>query len=119
MTTSAARRWCRQPSAAATRTQVQRCRLQRWRNMSDMRQKPASAGRGLTRRRAFGIVAAAAGLPLMIAAVRATAPHGRFFDWQGEVLGGLAELSLWHTDEAAARRSIHKVEAEIARYERI
>jgi thiamine biosynthesis lipoprotein len=87
--------------------------------MSDMQQRPASARRGLTRRRAFGIVAAAAGLPLMIAAVRATAPHGRFFDWQGEVLGGLAELSLWHTDEAAARRAIHKVEAEIARYERI
>ncbi len=77
------------------------------------------AARDLTRRRAVRIVAAAAGLPLMIAAVRATAPAGRLFDWQGEVLGGLAELSLWHTDEAAARRTIHKVEAEIARYERI
>jgi FAD:protein FMN transferase len=74
---------------------------------------------GLTRRRAFRIVAAAAGLPLMIAAVRATAPGGRLFDWQGEVLGALAELSLWDTDAAAARRTIRKVEAEIARYERI
>jgi thiamine biosynthesis lipoprotein len=79
----------------------------------------AGATRGLTRRRAIRIVAAAAGLPLMIAAVRATAPGGRLFDWQGEVLGALAELSLWHTDEAAARRTIHKVETEIARYERI
>jgi FAD:protein FMN transferase len=74
---------------------------------------------GLTRRRAIRIVAAAAGVPLMIAAVRATAPGGRWFDWQGEVLGALAELSLWHTDEAAARRTIRKVETEIARYERI
>ena len=89
--------------------------------MSDTQSNPTLAGavRGLTRRRAVRIVAAAAGLPLMIAAVRATAPRGRLFDWQGEVLGGLAELSLWHTDEAAARRTIHKVEAEIARYERI
>jgi FAD:protein FMN transferase len=89
--------------------------------MSDTRSNGTLAGpaRGLTRRRAIRIVAAAAGLPLMIAAVRATAPAGRLFDWQGEVLGGLAELSLWHTDEAAARRTIRKVEAEIARYERI
>jgi thiamine biosynthesis lipoprotein len=89
--------------------------------MSDTRSNgtPAGPARGLTRRRAIRIVAAAAGLPLMIAAVRATAPAGRLFDWQGEVLGGLAELSLWHTDEAAARRTIRKVEAEIARFERI
>ena len=65
------------------------------------------------------IVAAAAGLPLMIAALRATVPAGQLFNWQGEVLGGLAELSLWHTDEAAARRAMRKVEAEIARYELI
>ena len=36
----------------------------------------AGAARAVTRRRAFRIVAAAAGLPLMIAAVRATAPSG-------------------------------------------
>jgi FAD:protein FMN transferase len=75
--------------------------------------------RGVTRRRAFRIVAAGAGLPLMIAGLRATVPAGRLFNWQGEVLGGLAELSLWHTDEAMARRAIRKVEAEIARYEGI
>ena len=80
--------------------------------------RPAATG-GLTRRRALRIVAAAAGLPVMIAAVRATAPPGRMFEWQGEVLGGLAELSLWHTDETAARRAIRKVESEIARHERI
>jgi thiamine biosynthesis lipoprotein len=88
--------------------------------MSDKQQSVTSdPARGLTRRRAIRIGAAAAGLPLMIAAVRATAPGGRLFDWQGEVLGALAELSLWHTDEAAARRTIRKVETEIARYERI
>jgi FAD:protein FMN transferase len=89
--------------------------------MSDTQQNPTvpPAARGLTRRRAVRIVAAAAGLPLMIAAVRATVPAGRLYNWQGEVLGALAELSLWHTDEAAARRAIRKVEGEIARYESI
>ena len=89
------------------------------RQQSDAQQRATSGLRGLTRRRAVRIVAAAAGLPLMIAAVRATAPAGRLFDWQGEVLGAFAELSLWHTDEAAARRAIRQVEGEIARYERI
>src|SRR5712691_8824309 len=74
---------------------------------------------GLTRRRAIRIVAAAAGLPLVIAAVRATAPAGQFFTWQGDVLGALAELTLWHTDAALARRAILKTRSEIARYERI
>jgi FAD:protein FMN transferase len=79
----------------------------------------SSALRGVTRRRAFRIVAAAAGLPLMIAGLRATVPAGQLFTWQGEVLGGLAELSLWHTDQAAARRAMRKVEAELARFEAI
>jgi FAD:protein FMN transferase len=79
-----------------------------------------SAGaRGLTRRRAIGVVAAGAGLPLMIAAVRATAPSGQMFSWQGDVLGAYSELTLWHTDVALARRAVLKVRTEIERYERI
>jgi thiamine biosynthesis lipoprotein len=74
---------------------------------------------GVTRRRAIRIVAAAAGLPLLIAAVRATAPSGQLFSWQGEVLGALSELTLWHTDAALAQRTILRVRGEIARYERI
>ena len=73
----------------------------------------------LTRRRVIRIVAAAAGLPLTIAAVRATAPPAQMFHWQGEVLDAVSELTLWHTDAALCRRTIAKVEAEIARYERI
>jgi FAD:protein FMN transferase len=83
------------------------------------RETTAVTARHPTRRRALRIVAAAAGLPLMIAAVRATAPAGQFFNWQGEVLGALSELTLWHTDAALARRTILKVRSEIARYERI
>jgi FAD:protein FMN transferase len=72
-----------------------------------------------TRRRAVRIVAAAAGLPLLIAAVRAAAPAGQLFRWQGEVLGALSELTLWHTDAALAQRTIVRVRGEIARYERM
>jgi thiamine biosynthesis lipoprotein len=73
----------------------------------------------VTRRRAIRIVAAAAGLPLLVAGVRATAAKERFFRWQGEVLGAAAELTLWHWDEALARRTILKTRAEIERHERI
>ena len=75
--------------------------------------------RKVTRRRAFRIVAAAAGLPLLIAGVRATLPKPRFFSWQGEVLGAASELTLWHSDEALARRAILKARHEIERYENI
>jgi FAD:protein FMN transferase len=77
------------------------------------------AGGRLTRRRAIRIVAAAAGLPLMIAAVRATAPPAQLFHWRGEVLDEDAELTLWHTDAALCQRTFLRVRAEIARYERI
>jgi thiamine biosynthesis lipoprotein len=77
------------------------------------------AGPNLTRRRTLRIVAAAAGLPLLIAALRATAPQGQLHRWQGEVLGALSELTLWHTDAAFAQRTVLRVRDEIARYERI
>jgi len=74
---------------------------------------------GLTRRRALRIVAATAGLPLMIAAVRATVPKGQFYGWHGEVLGAASELSIWHTDAAFAQRMILRVRLEVERLERI
>jgi len=77
------------------------------------------AVRRVSRRRAIRIVAAAAGLPLTIAALRATAPSGQLWRWQGDVLGALSELTLWHTDADLARRTILKIRGEISRYERI
>ena len=72
-----------------------------------------------TRRHALRIFAALAGLPLMIAGLRATAPKGQIYTWQGDVLGAASEFKLWHTDSAFARATILKVRAEIARFERI
>jgi FAD:protein FMN transferase len=74
---------------------------------------------GPPRRRFLRVVAAAAGLPLIIATVRATAPKARLHSWHGEVLGALSELTLWHPDAAFARRTILRVRQEIDRFERI
>ena len=65
------------------------------------------------RRRFLRVVAAVAGLPAIIAAVRATAPQARLHSWHGEVLGALSELALWHPDAAFARRTILRVRHEI------
>src|SRR2546426_11930447 len=73
----------------------------------------------LTRRRLLRVVAAGAGLPLMIAAVRATASKAQLHSWHGEVLGALSELTLWHPDTAFAQRTIRRVRHEIQRFERI
>src|SRR6266545_4635564 len=72
-----------------------------------------------TRRRFLRVVAAVGGLPLIIAAVRATAPKVQSHSWHGEVLGALSELTLWHPDAAFAKRTILRVRHEIARFERI
>ena len=72
-----------------------------------------------TRRRALRVLAAVAGLPLIIAGVRATTPKGELHSWRGDVLGARSELTLWHTDAAFAQRTILKVRLEIERLERI
>ena len=72
-----------------------------------------------TRRRFLRVVAAVAGLPPIIATVRATAPNARLHSWQGDVLGALAELTLWHPDAAFAQRTILRARQEIERFERI
>ncbi|HEU5254746.1 MAG TPA: FAD:protein FMN transferase [Vicinamibacterales bacterium] len=73
----------------------------------------------LGRRRFLRVVAAAAGVPIVITTVRATAPKPRFHTWHGEVLGALSELSLWHPDAAFARRTIARVCREIDRLEQV
>ena len=93
--------------------------MREWQTMRGEANRASAAAGELTRRRAIRIIAAGMGLPLMIAAVRATAPAGQLFNWQGEVLGAFSEMTLWHTDAAFARRTILKVRTEIERYERM
>ena len=72
-----------------------------------------------TRRRALRVIAAAAGLPLMIAALRTIAPKAQPHRWNGEVLGALSHVTLWHPDPAVAQQAILRVRLEIERFERI
>jgi thiamine biosynthesis lipoprotein len=79
----------------------------------------AEGEREVTRRRVLRIVAAAAGVPLLIAGVRATAPKMQAFTWRGQVLDAVSELTLWHTDAGFAQATLVRVREEIARLERV
>ncbi|MFO1107173.1 MAG: FAD:protein FMN transferase [Amaricoccus sp.] len=68
----------------------------------------------LTRRRALGLVAAAAGLPLALRASRATA---EVVTWRGRALGAPATLILHHPDRVAAERLVAACVVELDRLE--
>lgn len=70
----------------------------------------------LTRRRALGLLAAAAGLPLVARAGQATA---EVVTWHGRALGAPATLILHHPDRAAAERLVTACVAELERLEGI
>ena len=70
----------------------------------------------LTRRRAIGLLAAAAGLPLALRATRATA---EVVTWHGRALGAPATLILHHPDRPAAERLVAACAAELDRLEGI
>src|SRR5260370_42035610 len=80
-------------------------------------QSKSATGASLTRRRAIRIVAAAAGLPLVIAAVPAAAPPRQMVSWQGGGLGGPAGLTLMHPDAGLAPGPLLAVRRESGRYE--
>ncbi|MBI4967963.1 MAG: FAD:protein FMN transferase [Rhodospirillales bacterium] len=70
----------------------------------------------ITRRRAITILAAAAGLPLLLKAGKAEA---RLIRWEGTMLGAPASLAIYHSDEAKARAAIEAGLAEAKRLEAI
>src|SRR5258708_25013858 len=81
-------------------------------------QSKSATGASLTRRRAIRIVAAAAGLPLVIAAVRAPAPPGQLFSLHGAGVGGRSGLARRPTDAAAGQPTIHRVRRQTPPHER-
>ena len=70
----------------------------------------------LTRRRALGLLAAAAGLPLVLRASRGSA---EVVTWHGRALGAPATLVLHHHDRPAAERLVAACAAELDRLESI
>lgn len=84
--------------------------------MATTRRATTMPTEGLTRRRALGLVAAAAGLPLVLRATRATA---EVVTWHGRALGAPATLILHHPDRQAAERLVAACAAELDRLEGI
>jgi thiamine biosynthesis lipoprotein len=72
----------------------------------------------MTRRRAIGIFAAAAGLPLLYSSSVANSSPSAFV-WSGQALGAPAKLILNDHDAARAHRLIELVVTEVARLERM
>ncbi len=73
----------------------------------------------ISRRRAIAVLAAAAGVPLLLEPGSGKASTVRAVRWQGTALGAPASLSLYHEDAAAAERAIAAATAELARLEAI
>ncbi len=72
-----------------------------------------------SRRRVLRLVAAAAGLPIAALGVRMLSPNLQEYKWQGEAMGALADMSIWHQDRHQAQRMIAHIEAEISRYQNL
>jgi FAD:protein FMN transferase len=75
--------------------------------------------RGLPRRGLLKVLAATAGLPLGILALRQLAGAPPPVQWHGETLGAKASLTLWHPDPGVARRTIARMQGELDRLERV
>jgi thiamine biosynthesis lipoprotein len=73
-------------------------------------------GLAMSRRRAITVLAAAAGLPLLM---RAGSAKARVMRWEGTTLGAPSTIQLYHTDEAKAQAAINDSLAELARLEAI
>ncbi|KAB0266826.1 FAD:protein FMN transferase [Microvirga brassicacearum] len=72
----------------------------------------------ITRRRAIGITAAAAGLSLISGGSVARAT-GQLVEWRGSAMGAVATLRIHHHDRAAAERLIGRAITEMQRLERV
>ncbi len=68
----------------------------------------------ITRRRAITILAAAAGLPLLM---KANAAQARLVRWEGTTLGAPSTIQLFAADEAKARAALTAAQDELARLE--
>jgi len=74
---------------------------------------------GFSRRQALKVVAATAALPLGVLGLRALAPTPQFHTWNGEVLGAVSSLTLWHGSPDVARTTMLRMVSEIGRLESI
>lgn len=76
-------------------------------------------GRRVSRRGLLRALAAAAGLPLGVLALRQVGGTPVPVQWSGAALDSQGGLTLWHPDPAVSRRAIARVRTEVERLERI
>jgi thiamine biosynthesis lipoprotein len=67
-----------------------------------------------TRRRAITVLAAAAGLPLLM---KAGSAQARLARWEGTAMGAQASIQLYHADEGKAQAALGAAQAELQRLE--
>src|SRR5688500_12530165 len=72
----------------------------------------------VTRGRAIGITAAAAGLTL-VPLGGAARPEANLLTWRGPAMGALASLQIHHTDRTAAERLVRQAVSELRWLEKI
>jgi thiamine biosynthesis lipoprotein len=70
-----------------------------------------------SRRWALKVLGAALVLPAGAFGLQTVSADAGYQRWQGESLGGPANLTLWHADPAFARRTMFRLRAEIERLE--
>lgn len=75
--------------------------------------------RGVSRRQALKVVAATAAIPVAVAGWRLLGPAATFHTWEGEVLGAVSSLTLYHSNGSYAQRTIDRMIAEVRRLEAV
>ncbi len=75
--------------------------------------------KGLSRRQALKVVAAAAAVPAVIAGIRMIAPQARFHTWNGEALGAVSSMMIWHPNADFARQTMARMLSEVARLDAV
>ena len=75
--------------------------------------------KGFSRRQALKVVAAAAAVPVAIGGLRLLAPEARFHVWNGEALGAVSSMMIWHPNANFARRTMTRMLTEVSRLDAI
>ncbi|MHA1559549.1 MAG: FAD:protein FMN transferase [Alphaproteobacteria bacterium] len=78
------------------------------------------AGRsGFSRRQALKVVAAAVAVPAVVGGIRLIAPQGRYHSWNGEALGAVSSMTIWHPNAGFAQQTMTRMLSEVARLEKV
>ena len=78
-----------------------------------------AAPKGVSRRQALKVVAAAAAVPIAVGGIRLLAPEAKFHVWNGAALGAVSSMMIWHPNADFARRTMNRMLTEVARLDSV